>query len=724
MDKLEDANILSILGTELSNSTGSSESDSIQANRQRALATYLGDRGEAVEGRSSVVSTDVADAIEWIMPEIMKSFTQNNEVVSFDAVGANDKRQAELESRYVYDILMKDNEGFIALHEFFKDALLQKNGFFKTFYNDTSEITKEAYTGLTELEFEALQMDPELEITGLTEEVITSELGQIKSFNVNVKRTRKSGKIEVLCVAPEDIRVNRMHNSVSLKDARFVAHSMLKTRSDLIEDGYDKNIIDSLPTEMEESEESKNYRFSYQGESVTPMQKNGDVSQDLFEVSECYIKMDIDGDGIAERCKITVAGFTNPTHILEIEEVDEWPFISATAILMSHKLFGLSIYDRLREIQAQKTSLLRNVLDNIYLQNNQRTIAMEGMVNLDDLLISRPGGVIRTKNMNAVAPYATPALGGDAYQMFGYLDQVRSGRVGVSPEGSVTDQPIGDRVGSQGVDRIMNQKEELVGLMVRVFAETGIKPLCEMIRRLLIKHVDATSDYEFHGEWLKIDPRVWITRNRTTVRVGTGSGNRKEQVAAVGQVIMFQKDILANPGQSLIKEQQVFTALDDFCKLSGMPGAASYFLDPNSPEGQQNKQQVDQSMAEQTKQEQAQQQVLAEAQSKIANAEESKARTAEQNVVLTHQNNQLKSQIDAVGKEKDNEIKQLQQQLAEAKALADSNHKTAELDFRYYDSDQRAELERMRIASTVVTKQGSGENDGTKSDSKTGNGTK
>ncbi|MEG1043110.1 MAG: hypothetical protein RSE94_24710, partial [Pseudomonas sp.] len=169
--------------------TGSSESDSIQANRQRALATYLGDRGEAVEGRSSVVSTDVADAIEWIMPEIMKSFTQNNEVVSFDAVGANDKRQAELESRYVYDILMKDNEGFIALHEFFKDALLQKNGFFKTFYNDTSEITKEAYTGLTELEFEALQMDPELEITGLTEEVITSELGQIKSFNVNVKRT-------------------------------------------------------------------------------------------------------------------------------------------------------------------------------------------------------------------------------------------------------------------------------------------------------------------------------------------------------------------------------------------------------------------------------------------------------------------------------------------------------------------------------------------------------
>lgn len=711
MEKLDDQKILSIIGAELANSTGSSESDIIQANRQLALKTYLGDRGEVAEGRSGVVSTDVADAIEWIMPEVMKAFTQNNEVVTFDATGPRDKRQAEIESRYVYDTIMKDNEGFIAMHEFFKDALMQKNGFFKVFYTNLDQVDKESYTGLTMLELEALQMDPAIEITGLTETVLESG---ISSFDVNVLRRQFDGKIELECVPPENIRVNRMHNSVSLKNARFIGHCMLKTRSELLEDGFDPEIVKNLKTETSaEVDEDRNYRWAYMGENITPSSNSGDASQDLIEICECYMLIDIDGDGIAERCKITVAGISNPTDILEIDEVDEWPFISSTAILMSHKLFGMSVYDRLKEIQAQKTALLRNVLDNIYLQNNQRTIVMENMVNLDDLLVSRPGGVIRAKQINAVQPYVTPTLSGDAYRMFDYLDQTRAGRVGVSPDGSVADSLMGDRVGSQGVERLMNQKEELVGLMIRVFAETGIKPLCEMVRNLLIKHIDATVDYEFHDEWIKIAPKSWGKRSRTTVRVGTGSGNRKEQAAAVQMILGFQKEIYAAPGQSLVTETQLYNALNDFCKLSGMPSAAAYFLDPNSPEGQQNKQRVEQSNSQQQQMELKERQLLAEAQTKIANAEESKARTAEQNVVLTHANKQLQMQIDQSKATADAEIKALKQQLEEVQALVDDKNKANELEFKYYDSDQRAATERYRIDKTVAAK--TGESNGPKS---------
>ena len=340
-----------------------------------------------------------------------------------------------------------------------------------------------------------LQQDPELEVTGMTERTHSDEHGTMQVYDVNVKRTRHTGKIRIKCIAPDDMRINRMHDSVCLKDARFIAHAMTMTKSDLIEAGFDKEIVDSLPTESEEFRESKNYRFSMQGENVAPYGGNSkDPSMYTYDVSECYMRMDLDGDGIAERVKITVAGFDNPTHILDIEEVEEWPFVSATAILMSHKLFGLSVYDRLKEIQEQKTAIWRNILDNMYLKNNQRTIAVEGMVNLDDLLISRPGGIIRAKRTDAVAPYVTPDLGSDVYRMVDYLDQVRAGRVGVSPEGSIADQSIGDAVGSEGVERLLNQKEELVGLMVRVYAETGIKPRMQMIRRLLMKHIDATVD--------------------------------------------------------------------------------------------------------------------------------------------------------------------------------------------------------------------------------------
>ena len=709
--RLSDEDILAIVSSELSSSTGSSENDAIQAGRQKALAAYLGDKGETVEGRSSVVSTDVADAIEWIMPEVMKAFTQNNEVVTFDAVGPDDRRQAQIESRYVYDILMKDNGGFIALHQFFKDALLQKNGFFKVWYENEPCVTVENYTGLNPLELEMLMQDSELEIIGMTESEFSDEHGTITVADVNCKRTRQSGKIKIECIAPDDIRVNRMHNSVCLKNARFLAHAMTMTKSDLLEAGFDKDIVEDLPTESEEFRESKNYRFAMQGENVAPYGGNSkDPSQYTYDVSECYMRMDLNGDGIAERVKITVAGFDNPTHVLDIEEVEEWPFISATAILMSHKLFGLSVYDRLKEIQEQKTSIWRNILDNMYLKNNQRTIAVEGMVNLDDLLVSRPGGIIRAKRIDAVAPYNTPDLGSDVYRMVDYLDQVRAGRVGVSPEGSIADQSIGDAVGSEGVERLLTQKEELVGLMVRVFAETGIKPLMEMIRKLLIRHIDATLDYEYHDEWVQVAPKNWIQRNRTTVRVGTGSGNRQQQASALTAVLGYQEKLLANPGQALVTEAQVFTALDDLAKVSGMPGAGAYFLDPDSPAGKENKQKVDANQQAQQKKELEEAQMLAQTNAKIAEAEQGKAQAALANVKLTAENKQLQMQLDAVKNSSENEIKQLQQQLAEAQALSNSNHKDKELEFRYYDSNQRAEIEKYRIDTQAqLKKQPSGE---------------
>ena len=439
---LDDTQILNIVGQELSNAAGGNENDTIDANRQAALAAYLGDSEPVPEGRSSVVSTDVADAIEWIMPEIVKAFTQNNEVVTFDPQFEGDEKQAELESKYVYDILMKDNNGFIVIHQFIKDALMQKNGFIKVFYNDEEEVTTDHYTGLTEVEYNMVIADPDVEVL---EESIEMSEQNIPIFDIKIKRTINNKKLCVISVPPEEFRVNRMHNSVDLSEARFTAHVTSKTRSDLVAEGFSKDLVDSLPTNSPVNEDT-DYRFYMQGEVTEPDgDLTSDPSQHIVQISECYMRMDANEDGIAELVKVTVAGWDSPSKLLDIEEIDEIPFISSTAILMSHKLFGLSIYDRLIEIQNQKTSLWRNILDNMYLQNNQRTIVVENQVNLDDLMISRPGGIIRVKRDGAVTPYPTPPLSSDSYKMMDYLDQVRAGRAGVSPEGAVTDNMIGDR---------------------------------------------------------------------------------------------------------------------------------------------------------------------------------------------------------------------------------------------------------------------------------------
>lgn len=701
--EMDDSEILSMVAQELSQSVGGTENDFIEANRQAALATYLGQpNGKEVEGRSKVTSTDVADAIEWIMPEIVKSFTQNNEVVTFDPCYAGDEDQAELESKYVYDILMKDNNGFLIIHQFVKDALMQKNGFVKAYYEEKDEFSTERYTGLTSVEYQIVVSDPNVEVIEQTETMEEAPgQGQIPIYDIKVRRTLKRKKINIVSVPPEEFRINKMHNSVDVSTARFTAHVMLKTVSDLIQEGYDRDLVESLAP-ADESDDDRDYRFYMQGESTNPdLNISGNHIHKLIEIAECYTYLDMDGDGIDEMVKVTVAGGDNPDQILDIEEIDENPFISATAILMSHKLFGLSIYDRLKEIQEQKTTLWRNILDNMYFQNNQRTVVVENQVNLDDLMVSRPGGIIRAKRNGAVEPFPTPQLPQDSYKMMDYLDQVRSGRVGVSPEGPITDSMIGDRVGSEGVERMMSQKEELVGLMVRVFAETGIKPLCSMIRRLVIKHQDVARDYMFRGQWIQVDPRTWRERPHTTVRVGTGSGNRKEQQSALGMIFQLQEKIYAMPGQSLLTENQIYSAINDFAKFSGLHSASSYFLDPKSPEGQQNKQQVAQSQEEakqQQMQEMQQQAAMAQAQVKIAEAEQAKVQVQAQNNQLKAQNENLKAQLEGTKIQSDNQIKLLKQQLDEAKAISDASTKDKQIEFQYWDAENRHEIERQRLS--------------------------
>lgn len=690
MDKYTDDDIKAIIEEEISQSSGASN-DAIDAERQKALKYYLGDKGSVKAGRSSVVSTDVADSIEWILPEIIKAFTQNNEVVTFDPVGPDDSNQAQLESRFVYDVLMKHNNGFLAIHTLAKDALLQKNGFIKSYYNKTNRITVESYIGITTPELQMILANDDVELVGQTTSI--DESG-IEIHDVNIKRIELSGSVVVKPVAPENMRVYGRHNSVDLSDCRFISETQSLTRSDLVESGYDKETIYSIASADDtESDNRRTYRFEVQGESTFSTQgKNTAAENELLDVTEAYMFLDINGDGIAERVKITYIGDDQPKHILDVEEIDSCPYISVTSIIMSHKFFGLSIYDRLKEIQDIKTSLWRNMLDNMYLQNNQRTLAMEGQVNLDDLLDARPGGVVRVTNLDAVRPFPTTPLSSDSYNMMSYMDQVRAGRVGVSPDGSINDSAMGDRVGSEGLSKLLNQKEELVGLMVRVFAETGIKPLCIRIRDLLIENKDAVEDYEFRGAWTKVNPSKWISRNSTTVRVGTGSGNRKEQAAALSQVLAFQAQILAQPGQAIVTEKTVFAALNDFIKASGMPGAVPYFLDPDSPEGRENKQQVDASNQQAQEKEIKEQQALLESQTTIAQAEQTKAMAAVESVQLKGKIERLKTALDTIKGESESRIAALEQQLSEAQLQLKDVHHTEDLQFKYDQLQQQYEI--------------------------------
>jgi hypothetical protein len=632
--KLSDEDILAIIANELSmaNVTVQTPQDLIEP-----LNYYLGNpTGNEQEGRSALVSTDVADAIEWIIPQVMKSFTQNNEVVIFDPVSPDDEKQAELESEFVYDILMKQNDGFILIHQFVKDALMQRNGILKVYYENEEDVKTEEYTGLSEEQLQMLVSDPSVEVLKLSQIQTFLPDGQAVSFfDAKIKVTNNHGKICIDAVPPEQFRVSNQHNSINLDRARFTSHIVTKSVSDLIEEGYDAETIQNL---AQADLLRSSYRFGAQHENtLIPATFVEDISSKLVDVCECFLKLDMDGDGVATPQKITVGNSMPPSVVLSKEEVDYSPWVACTAIIMSHKFKGLSIYDRLKQIQDNKTALLRNIMDNLYLQNNQQIIIVEGQVNIDDFLVSRPGGIRRVKRLDAVMPLVTPPIGESGFIMMKYLDEVKSGRVGVSAEGTATPQNVGNNVGSEGVERLMTAKEELVGLIIRVIAETGIKPLCTKIRDLAVKHIDTAQDFKFKGEWVKVNPSAWRPRTKTTVRVGTGSGDHAKQLAAVTQITQMQSALGQTPLAYMVSPGKVYSALDDLCKFSGLNGATRYFVDPASPEGQQAAQQAQKSSQEASqKQEQAQVETIRQ-QAELAKSATTTAESMMQNVQLKGQ---------------------------------------------------------------------------------------
>lgn len=649
-------------------------------NWQQPLDYYLGNPlGNELPGRSKVQSTDIADAVEWILPQIMRALTTTDEVVTFDATGPEDELQAELETRYVYDVLFKENDGFITIHNFVKDALIHRFGVIKVYYESTPQTKTMEFSGIDPQVAQGALMRPDVEVLAYEQDPL---LGLVA---MKIAITNSRGRVVLESVPPEQFRVSKDHDSINLDAARFTAHITTKTVSDLIQEGYDPGIIDEIG--FGAGYRYSDFRFWAQGEAPVHPEAfySEDPSMREIEVSECFMQLDANEDGIAEYVKVIVAGGSKtPSKVLAIEEIDYCPWVATTAILMPHKMKGLSLFDRLREVQEQKTAILRNILDNFYHQNNATRVVVEGMVNLEDASISKPGHIIRARDPNAVVALTTPAIGAEAFTLMQYLDEVRAGRSGVSPEGTATPQNIGPNVGSEGVNQLMTAKEELVGLMVRVIAETGIKPLVTKVRELLTKHVDAVQPFKFRGQWVQTCPAQWPERERVTVNVGTGSANQMKRAVAIEKVLQFQQAALQMPGQALVQPHKVFSALDDFCKFNELGGATLYFTDPNSPEGQQATQQSAQAMQEQQAQQQQQSNVILQAQAAEAQAALKVADAQEQMVQMRAQIDQLKAQLDTVNKDAERSLKkyqidtqaalQLTKIEADAKAQEDANY--------------------------------------------------
>ena len=590
---MQEFDLQAIIENEIDNAIGYINTETVEERRDALMAYNREPYGNEVEGRSTIVTGEVAEAVDGALPQLLRVFTQSDDVVRFEPKAPGDEEKAKQATEYCNWVLMNDNPGFEVFQTWFKDALLQKAGVIKVWWNDETSVDKEKYENLSEEELTLLLADGQMEVvkqrqtqigevpvpptpeqmmlaqqTGVPPEMT---MQPVFSYNVTVKKINKKGSVKVENVPPEEFLISKKARRIA--DAPFVAHRRLTTRSELISMGFKADEIDELPAYDDLTFTPERVARFPNGEQ--PDDPSLDTSMDEIETFECYIRTDYDEDGIAELRRVFYAGST----ILENEECDFIPFCSICPIPMPHKFFGHSLADRVVDIQKIKTTITRQMLDNLYLSNNARMAVVDGQVNLDDMLTVTPGGIVRVKNNQAITPLTVPLVAGQAFPMLAYMDEIQQKRTGVTQASQGLDPNILQNTTATAVAMVQNAGAAKVELIARIFAETGVKDLFKSILHLVCKYQDKERIVRMRGKFVAIDPREWSNEYDLTVNVGLGTGNREQQMAMVAAILQKQEQIMSQMGiaNPLVSPSQYRNTLGRFIESAGFKDTSEFF---------------------------------------------------------------------------------------------------------------------------------------------------
>ena len=636
-----------IIASESGTAYNGNDSELAQNHIEAQKYFYNRPRGDETPLKSAVQSSDVMDVIEWMMPDLLEAFLSNENAVEFVAMSEEDRDKAKQETRYINHVFHTDSDGYRTLYDLFKDALLLKVGICKVSRETFNRIESVEYSDLTieqlgetmkeysehtimdekieEKSYDLVGFPPELQeyysttpevqeqqakiimeaqehvqekIGVISQDLTPEEIGiiqqtideyaaplmqqiQVTLYDVKMRVNIEEEKSTVVAVAPEEFEINQDHTSLNVDNARYTAHRMLLSRSDLIEMGFDKKVVMDLASGSGNADEE---RYARKYEQTTYDQ--GSLVDDTMvnvDVRDIYLRVDYDDDGVAELRHIIQAG----GEILSNEYADENPFVCISPFPVPHRWVGVSVFDRVKQIQDISTSVWRQQLDNMYRANNNRVQAVADKVNMDDLLNAQPGGVVRVDDLNSLAPLPHVPIANESHAMLERLGRQRMERTGVGPEMMAEGTVVNNHT-AHGVERLMTVKEKMIGTIIRNFAEMGIVPIFCKLHTLERKHQNKARALDIGGTFVEFEPWNFTRRDTASIRVGLGTGDKMRSAAALNQIIELQKSLVAGGFEDiLVNKEGIYNALVDAASNSGVKNCESYFVDPASPEAQQ-----------------------------------------------------------------------------------------------------------------------------------------
>ena len=537
------------------------------------------------DGRSKVVATKVRDTVRAVKPSLMRIFLSSTKPVEYMPRGPEDVASAEQATTFMHHEFPRLN-GYRVLNDAFHDALVKKQGIAKAYWMMTPESEIYTFSDLSDDEYTYLLDDDSVSVIEHTV-VYTAEIDEMglevemPVHSAKISRTQEKGELCIESVPPEEFFISR--DARNMTDAYVVAHRTDMRAGDLIAMGFDEDTVLNLDSFDGGSDMAEAEAFERQGyDENSSDEDTQDPAMKNVGVTEAYMRIDVDGTGTPVLHRITCGG--TAYKMLDYEPCDEIPFAKFEAIPEPHTFYGGSLAEIVMDDQDAATSVLRGILDNVAMTNNPRLAIVEGQVDIDDVLNSEIGAIVRMRQAGAVQDLTVPFVAGQTLGALTYLDSLVETKTGVTRASMGLDPDAMQSTTKAAVTATVQAAAGQVEVMVRNLAD-GMRDLFGIMLRLYSKNVDEEQIIRMNGSFVPIDPRVWNTSMAVTVNVGLGTGREEEKMMGLNQALQMQTMVYQTygPQNGLVSMTNIRNTLADMLASSGIRNADRYFA-PITPE--------------------------------------------------------------------------------------------------------------------------------------------
>lgn len=522
---------------------------------------------------SDLVSTDVADTIEWALPSLMKVFTGSDEVITIAGVTEEDDTKAETMQELLVYQLQRQNNFFTVLYNWMKDSLIVGMGIIKCYWERTEGYTTET----TILNNEALQA---LTQTGVTIEDIQGP-DQFGDFSVTYQLPyyrKNAPKLENILVS----EFLYSPDAKSLEEANFVAHKRKVTMSYLREreaQGVYAN-IDDIRVNGNYNGMNVDQVEQVIGDNYVDINKDEQTARQEVVIYECYTKIDINNDGILEDMIITICGDT----IIRMEQnyMGRHPFFAISPTKDPHRIWVKRSYAELiGELQDLKVALTRQIMQNVALTNDPKMLLDESAINIDDFVQGRK--VIRMKaghSMNEVAmPMNITPLAPQTFQFLEWIEGQKENRTGITRYNQGLDANSLNKTAT-GISAILGQSAQRLELVARMFAETGLSELFRFMVSLNQKFIDQQTVIRLTNKELKISPEDLDGSFDLIVNAGISIATKESTIMATQTLLTALMQ--ANAGGYMVSTpENIYNLFKKWIESIGFKNYGDYITDPN-----------------------------------------------------------------------------------------------------------------------------------------------